>query len=368
MKKMMIFKRIIVSFLMIFSILSLVACSGKTGVCDVALVTDVGKLMDAGFNQGTWEGLKEIAVNKNKKYDYYQLSENASDIDEERIKTMREAVNDGAKIIIVPGYGQATALEQVAKENPNVKFVFVDGWSLGLPNVTAINYKEEESGYMVGYATVMDGYKKLGGTFGGGGSNPACNRFCYGYVQGAADAAKEKNEKIEIKYSYKYGENFQASNELEAQIDRWYREGVEVVFACGGSMFYSVKRAAEKTKKGKVIGVDVDQTSLSPRVITSAVKGLAVSVKKILTQYYLDEWDKKLAGRVVNLGAMDDATGLPYATSRFKKFTKAQYENAYNNIKNENIKVDRDVPENAGNANWLIEKYKNNNNVTIIFE
>ena len=31
--------------------------------------------------------------------------------------------------------------------------------------------------------------RKLGGTFGGGGSNPACNRFGYGYVQGAAAAA-----------------------------------------------------------------------------------------------------------------------------------------------------------------------------------
>lgn len=41
-----------------------------------------------------------------------------------------------------------------------MKFIFVDGWALSdangqpLQNVTAVVYKEEESGYMAGYAAV----------------------------------------------------------------------------------------------------------------------------------------------------------------------------------------------------------------------
>lgn len=361
-------KKVIASCIVICIVFVLMACSGKVTRSDIALVTDVGQLMDAGFNQGTWEGIKEFAISKNKTYNYYQPKNDGSITDEDRVRAMEEAVRDGAKIIIVPGYSQAAAIEVVASKYPDVKFVFVDGWALGLFNVTAINYKEEESGYMAGYAAVMDGYRKIGGTFGGGGTNPACNRFCYGYIQGAADAAKEINEIVEIKYSYKYGEEFQASEKLEKQIEKWYEAGTEVVFSCGGSMFYSVKRASEKTKKAKIIGVDVDQAILSTRVITSAVKKLSVSVQKILSQYYNDEWDNKLSNRVVNLGANDDATGIPYDTSKFKKFSRAQYVNLYNGIKEGKIKIDADVPEDCNNPSWFLKKYEGNENVVIIFD
>ena len=114
---------------------------------------------------------------------------------------MRQAINNGAKIIVTPGFLQETAIKTVATENPDVKFVFVDGWALGLDNVTAITYKEQECGYMAGYAVVKEGYTKLGYTGGGGGANPACNRFGYGFVQGAEAAAKELGKNITIKYS-----------------------------------------------------------------------------------------------------------------------------------------------------------------------
>ena len=104
---------------------------------------------------------------------------------------MNKAIANGAKIIVAPGFLQADAMKAVATKNPDVKFIFIDGWNLGLSNVTAVSYKEE-SGYMAGYAAVMDGYTKLGATLGGGGTNPACNRFGYGYVQGAIAAAAEK--------------------------------------------------------------------------------------------------------------------------------------------------------------------------------
>lgn len=39
-------------------------------------------------------------------------------------------------------------------------------------------FKEEQAGYLVDYAAVMDGFTKLG-FGGGGGTNPACCRFGY---------------------------------------------------------------------------------------------------------------------------------------------------------------------------------------------
>ncbi len=317
------------------------SCTNKT--YEIAVVTDVGQLNDGGFNQGTWEGAEAYAKAHNLTYKYYQPANGSDATDNDRVAAMRQAIKNGAKVIVTPGFLQAGALETVAKESPDVKFVFVDGWAMGLNNVTAVVYKEEESGYMAGYAAVKDGYTKLGGTFGGGGSNPACNRFAYGYVQGANAAAAELGKTVEIKLSYKYGSGFSASTELQTQISGWYKDGVQVVFSCGGSMFESVKAAAQENKDAKIIGVDVDQSHLSDRVITSAVKGLSVSVQKILGELYDGKWDTLLANKASNLGASDNATGLPIDTSRFNTFTKADYEKLFKDIQNGKVTILSDV-------------------------
>ncbi|MBR6271806.1 MAG: BMP family ABC transporter substrate-binding protein [Lachnospiraceae bacterium] len=321
----------------------------ETGAYEIAVVTDVGQLMDGGFNQGTYEGVKAYAEANGKTYQYYQPANGSDATDNDRVAAMRQAVQNGAKVIVAPGFLQATAMTTVALESPDVKFVFVDGWALAdeagniIPNVTAIVYKEQESGYLAGYAAVKDGYTKLGGTFGGGGSNPACNRFAYGYVQGAKDAAEEIGADIEIRISFQYGGSFSASPELATQIGTWYNNGTEVVFSCGGSMIQSVISAANETEGGKIIGVDTDQSVLSDRVITSAMKGLSASVQKVLGEYYDGQWDTILGGQASNLGAADDATGLPIETSKFNTFTAEDYNAIYEKIKTGAITPDANV-------------------------
>jgi len=331
---------IFVTALAVVSLASLASCSGKE-TFEIAVVTDVGQLHDGGFNEGTYNGAKEFAEANKKTYKYYQPANGADATDNDRIAAMQQAIENGAKVIVTPGFLQATAISTVAKDNPNVKFIFVDGWQLGLSNVTAISYKEEESGYLAGYAAVKDGYTSLGGTFGGGGTNAACNRFAYGYIQGAEAAAAELNTTVSARISFLYGSTFSASTELQTQISGWYNDGVQVVFSCGGSMLQSVKAAAEETTNGKIIGVDVDQASESQRVITSAVKGLTASVKKVLGEYYNNEWDTKLADKLSNLGAADDATGLPTSTSswRFSTFTVAEYNTLFNKVKNGQVTI-----------------------------
>ncbi len=360
---------IIVAVVMIVSCVAcLTACKKKT--YEIAVVTDVGQLMDGGFNQGTYEGAKAYAEANKKTYQYYQPANGSDATDNDRIEAMNKAIANGAKIIVAPGFLQADAMKAVATKNPDVKFIFIDGWNLGLSNVTAVSYKEEESGYMAGYAAVMDGYTKLGATLGGGGTNPACNRFGYGYVQGAIAAAAEKSVTgVEVKVSFQYGSNFSASTELQTQISGWYANGTEVVFACGGSMFQSVKSAAEETTNGKIIGVDVDQASLSERVITSAVKGLSESVQLILGQFYAGDWDTKLADKTSNLGAAENATGLPTAESswRMSNFTVASYKTLFNAIKNGTIAIPT-TPCTGDCGNAAVWTALSNDAVTVIYE
>ena len=344
---------------------ALVGCGQKGSEAEIAVVTDVGQLRDGGFNQGTYEGAKEYAEANKKSFTYYAPANGANASDADRIEARQLAIKNKAKIIVAPGFLQAAARRTVAKENPEVKFVFVDGWTLtdstdangndngkALKNVTAISYKEQESGYRAGYAVVKDGYTKLGGTFGGAGSNPACNRYAYGFAQGANDAAKARNKNVERKVSYRYGSSFNASAELKTQRTGWYTSGTEIIFSCGGSMVQSVVAASQEiggdTKK--IVGVDVDQHALSENVITSAQKGLAVSVKLALGEYYGNEWDSKLGGKTQNLGAAEDATGLPTNDDawRFKTFTKAEYNTLFESIKKGTVTPRSDV---AGDCN-----------------
>ncbi len=351
---------LVLCLVMLVSVMSLVSCSKDT--YEIAVVTDIGQLMDKGFNQGTWEGAEAFAKANDKTYKYYQPANGSDATDNDRIAAMRQAITNGAKIIIAPGFLQATAMSTVAQENPDVKFVFIDGWTLTdaennpLPNVTAVVYKEQESGYLAGYAAVMDGYRKLGFTGGGGGTNPACNRFGYGFVQGAEAAAEAlglAKAEVSVKFSFQHGASFSASAELQAQISGWYSSGTEVVFACGGSMFESVKSAAEANPGAKIIGVDVDQSGASELVITSAVKGLKESVQKVLEQYYNGEWDSKLSGQTQNLGAADNATGLPIENSRFENFTAQAYNELFAKVKDGTLVPDAAVPADANNGEWL---------------
>jgi basic membrane protein A len=240
-----------------------------------------------------------------------------------------------------------------AKEFTDTKFVFIDGWPLGLENVMAIAFQEEQSGYLAGYAAVMEGYTRLGFTGGGGGANPACCRFGYGFVQGAQAAAAEKGVNVEMNYSWEYGASFSASAELQTMLNGWYTNGTEVIFCCGGSMCQSAFAAAG-ANDGAVIGVDVDQSSESDYVITSAMKGLQEAVMVACDTLYNGDWTT-VGGGCTTLGAADNAVGLPTATWTMENFTIEQYETLFASLKDGSVVVDRDyeaglVQENFANV------------------
>ena len=369
-------KRVILTILAVMFLFSVASCKpdkGNTkgydydaipdtmesadGKYEIGFVTDIGQLKDKSFNQGTWEGIKRYAKENNKSYKYYQPQHGDSATDDDRYNAMKLAADSGAKIIVAAGFMQASSLRKAAMELPEVKFVFIDGWTLtdkvnekgeevGTPlaNVAGIVFKEEQSGYLAGYAAVMEGYTKLGFSGGGGGSNPACQKFGYGYIQGANDAAKEKGITVNMKYSWLYGASFSASPELVTLLKGWYSTGTEVVFACGGSMCNSAFTAALENDK-KVIGVDVDQSSQSETVITSATKGLREGAMDALDAFFTDKWST-IGGTTTSLGADKDAVSLPTDTWSLKNFSVEQYNELFEKIKTGKVSID-DNPEGA---------------------
>ncbi len=299
------------------------------GKYQVAFVTDVGTLKDKSFNQGTYDGVKLYANANGKSYKYYQPANGSNATDDDRIDAFTLACDNGAEVVVAAGFMQEAALKTVAAKYTDVHFVFIDGYPVVgedgnvLTNVAGIAFDEQQSGYLAGYAAVMEGYTKLGFTGGGGGTNPACERFGYGFVQGADAAAAVKGVKVEMNYSWLYGSSFSASNELQTMATGWYTNGTEVIFCCGGGMFSSVVAAAG-AEDGKVIGVDVDQSFESGSVITSATKGLADATQWAIGQSYDGKWDA-IGGTSTSLGAKDNAVGLPTATWSLQNWSVDEY-------------------------------------------
>ncbi len=320
--------------------------TSEDGKYQVAFITDVGQLKDKSFNQGTFDGVKLYAAANGKSYKYYQPANGDRATDDDRYDAMKAAVEGGAEVVVCAGFMQEAALKKAAAEFPEVPFVFIDGYPIGLDNVAGISFQEEQSGYLAGYAAVKEGFTKLGFTGGGGGTNPACCRFGYGFVQGANAAAAELGVNVQINYSWEYGAAFKASPELQSMVSGWYETGTEVVFACGGSMFQSVVAAAS-ANDGAVIGVDVDQSFESETVITSAMKGLSSAVQWAVAKVY-DGTFSDIGGQGTSLGAKDDAVGLPTATWSLKGMNVDDYNALLAKIVDGSVSIDADYEANFG--------------------
>lgn len=332
-------------------------CGGKEA--EIALVTDVGNIDDKSFNEGAWNGVKEYADKHNVTYAYYRP---ATDTNESRISTIKTAINKGAKIVVCPGYLFETAIYEVQDSYKDVAFLLLDGqpndgnqndtkYKTG-DNVHNILYKEEQAGYLAGYASVMDGYTNLG--FMGGIAVPAVVRYGYGYVQGAEAAAKELGlDDNAITMKYKYMGSFEPSDNIKTEATSWY-SGSDVIFACGGKIYESVLSAANDANK-KMIGVDVNQVNQSDKgkdvIISSAMKELSQSVVLSLEAFYKNSkvWPADYSGKTATLGAVEDCVGLPTDTASwgFKEFTTQQYNEVYAQIKAGTLVIKNDITASA---------------------
>ena len=321
---------------------------GKTtSATKIAFVTDTGNIDDHSFNQYSFEGVTKFATDNGLESKYYKP---AGDTDQDRIDAITTAIKDGYNVVTMAGFLFGPAVYQCAVANPDVLFLALDVTTFDLKdaegkapetvpaNLALICYKEEQCGYLAGYAAVVDGYKELG--FLGGISVPAVVRYGYGFIQGADAAAKELGyDDVNIKYWY--SNSFVPNDEIATKMDAWYVGGTELVFACGGGIYLSCLSAAD-ANDGKMIGVDNDQSPESDRIITSAMKALSNSVVVALTAAKDNgyKWPEAYASKCTYLGAAEGCVGLPMETSKFTTFTQEKYDELFKAIAEGTLVVD----------------------------
>ncbi len=334
-------KKLISIILTLVVCVTLFAACGGTGTsttAELALITDIGTIDDKSFNQGAWEGLVAYAEENDVSHQYYQPTEKTHDA---YLSSIDLAVENGAKLIVTPGFLFETAIFAAQDAYPEVTFVLLDGapndgdWDAGptyhtADNTVAIFYDETQSGFLAGYAAVKDGNTSLG--FMGGMAVPAVVRFGYGFVQGAEYAAQELGlEEGSISMKYHYTGAFEASPEAQTMAASWYTDGTEVIFACGGAVGNSVMAAAEEAG-AKVIGVDVDQSGESDTVITSAMKGLGASVYTSIEQFYAGTFP---GGQTQIFDAATEGVSIAMDTAKFDSFAQADYDAIFDMLVND---------------------------------
>ncbi|MEF2699711.1 MAG: BMP family ABC transporter substrate-binding protein [Oscillospiraceae bacterium] len=387
-------KRTIALLLALVMVFALCACGNKEEAKPsdnaaeseyrVAMITDYGDITDQSFNQTTYEACKAFCEENSIDFTYYKP---AGDNTPDRIAMVEKAVDEGYNVIVMPGFAFAGTISGTQDQYPDVKFIALDVSEYDITssfyktdangnvtdelldpnnephiasNVYSAVYQEELCGYMAGYAAVKLGYTKLG--FLGGMAVPAVQRYGYGFVQGCDAAAAELNTTVDVKYAY--GNQFFGDADITAAMDTWYGSGTEVVFACGGGIFTSAVDAAKKVEGAKVIGVDVDQagviagyanpedaTEFADLTVTSAMKGLAPTVKTMLTETILNNnWDK-YAGKVETLGLVsgDDPEAnyvqIPMESTQWAdgKFTQDDYKALVKAMFDGTVKVSSDI-------------------------
>ena len=374
-------KRFLAIVLALAMVFALCACGGNdkpketdkpdAAAYKVAMITDYGDITDQSFNQTTYEACKAFCDKNSVEFKYYKPT---ADSTAARVEMVEQAVAEGFNVIVMPGFAFAGTIAECQDTHPDVKFIGLDVSEFDLydsfynhdkdnnrtdlkdpnnkehisKNVYCAVYQEELCGYMAGYAAVKLGYKQLG--FLGGMAVPAVVRYGYGFVQGVNAAATELNIADQVSVKYVYGNKFAPAPEITAVMDTWYKGGTEVVFACGGGIYASAAEAAAKVEGAKVIGVDVDQAGIidgkygEGMTVTSAMKGLAPTVKTVLAAISADKW-ADFGGKIETLGLVsenpdDNYVQLAGSTQFADGFTQDDYKTLVASMFKGDIKVD----------------------------
>ncbi|HEX6703073.1 MAG TPA: BMP family ABC transporter substrate-binding protein [Gaiellaceae bacterium] len=244
-----------------------------------ALVSDVGRFNDKGFNQAQLVGL-----NNAKKKLNITIGTAESTSDKDYVPNFTTFAAQKYNIVIGAGFLLADAEKQVADQFKSTKFAITDYDVTGdpfkgadSPNVMGSQFSVEQNSYLVGCLAALMAKKAGGNTISGVGGLPIppVKDFFAGYTPGARKCVKG------IKVRIDYSGSFTEQDKCKALAANQISAGSKVVFNVAGPCGFGTLNAA---KEGHVwgIGVDVDQAYLGPHILTSAVKRVDLWVLRVI--------------------------------------------------------------------------------------
>ncbi len=255
-------------------------------------------------------------------------------------------------MIIAPGFKFEEAIGKLQAENPETKFVILDGEPEGgvAENSVAIYFAEQEAGFLAGIAAALETKTgKVG--FIGGMVIPAVQKFGYGFVTGVAYANANLGTNVEVA-DYLYNGTFSDVSGGQAQAGGMYDKGIDIIFVAAGGVGNGViaegKVRAEAGDDVYVIGVDVDQ--YEDGIISDGSSVILTSAIKRIDNAAYDKIDELVngtftGGQVITMDAKNDGVGLPAENPNLSEATQQAADEAFELIKNGTIVVPTELDE-----------------------
>lgn len=303
----------------------------------VGLVTDVGGLNDHSFNflanKGLENAVKELGITKG-------VVESKQMTDYET--NLSRFALDKYNLVIAVGFLMHDAVEKVAKDYPDVKFMIIDSLITDRPNVASAMFKTEQCGYLVGMMSGLlekaPGIPNAKGknTVGlvGGMKIPPVDDYIAGFIQGAKSV--NPDIKIDLKYTGKFDDPALGKTTALSQI----AAGADIVFHIAGGTGTGVIGAA-KEKNVYAIGVDADQNYMATEnVITSALKSMDVATFDIIK----GAMDNKFKSGDVSFDLSNNGVGFATPTKVVPKDIVDKVNDAAKQIKDGKITVSNKMP------------------------
>ncbi len=238
-----------------------------------AIVFDIGGKFDKSFNESMYNGSEKFKAETGVAYGEFEIANEA-----QREQAIRNFADQGYSPIIAAGFAQASAVEKVAKEYPDLKFAIVD-MVVDLPNVQSIVFNEHEGSYLVG---MLAGLASKSGKVGfvGGMDIPLIRKFACGYVQGVKAARPDATilQNMTGDTGAAWNDPVKGGEITKGQM----AQGADVIYAAAGATGLGVLQAA--ADGGALsIGVDANQNYLHPgKVLTSMMKRVDVAVYNVM--------------------------------------------------------------------------------------
>lgn len=300
----------------------------------IAIITSPNTVDDGSFNEDNYNGILSFIAARGNVDTVTPVQETTGD-PAAAVQAVTDIVAD-YDVLVCTGF-QFAGIATVAAENPDKKFVLVDsfpadaeGQTIEVPNVYAMQFAEQESGFFAGVAAALE--TKTGKVaVVNGVAYPSNVNYQFGFTSGVNYAVKNLGAKAECvelpsyggtdvtgaavggNYTGNFGDEAMGKVVGQALIGK----GCDIIFVAAGASGNGVFTAAKEAGNVHVIGCDVDQYNDGANgdkniILTSGLKNMAVNVERQLNAVA----DGSFKGGNVTLFADTDSTGYVSAEGR----------------------------------------------------
>lgn len=239
----------------------------------VGMVSDVGGIDDASFNENTWKGLQDAV-------DAFGIEakflESQAQADYEN--NITEFAEQGYDLIIPVGFLLGDATYKMAQQYPDIKFLGIDiGANPDIKNLMGTAFNVDEASFPIGYlaaamADQLDPDDPIVAYI-GGMQIPPVEQFIVAYEHGVEYYNEQYGK--DVGFTGVYVGEFEAPDKGKVQANSLIDEGADIIMGVGGKTGNGGIAAAKERGKWAV-GVDVDQYYTLPNerdiLVTSTVK------------------------------------------------------------------------------------------------